>query len=182
MPKSNVKSETKVKAEPAPVPEANAESASAFEPEAASETDRFGRPSAKQIELVQTSFKKIVPIADAAAEMFYNRLFELDPSVKPLFKGDRRMQGRKLMSMIVTAVSDLNDLDKLIPTVKMLGIRHADYDVINKHYDTVGEALLWTFEQGLGKNFTPDVKDAWGVVYALLADIMKDATKATAAA
>ena len=126
MPKSNVKSETQVKAEPAPVPEANAESASAFKPEAASETDRSGRPTAKQIELVQTSFKKIVPIADAAAEMFYNRLFELDPSVKPLFKGDMRMQGRKLMSMIVTAVSDLNDLDKLIPTVKMLGIRHAD--------------------------------------------------------
>ncbi len=86
------------------------------------------------------------------------------------------------MAMIVTAVSDLNDPNKLIPTIKMLGIRHADYGVIDKHYNIVGEALLWTFEQGLGENFTPDVKDAWGVVYTLLANIMKDATNAKAAA
>ena len=182
MPKSNVKSETKVKAEPAPVLEANAESASAFEPEAAPETDKYGRPTAKQIELVQASFKKVLPIADAAAEMFYNRFFELDPSVKPLFKVDMTEQGNMLMTVIETAVCDLNDLDVLVPTVKMLGIRHADYNVVDKHYDTVGEALLWTLEQKLGEDFTPEVKDAWAVVYTLIANIMMDAAKAKVAA
>ena len=177
-----VKPEPEAKAEATPVLEANAESASAFEPEAAPETDRSGRPTAKQIELAQTSFKKIVPIADAAAEMFYNRLFELDPSLKPLFKGDMTEQGNMLMTVIETAVCDLDDLDAIVPTVKLLGIRHADYDVVDKHYNTVGEALLWTLEQKLGEDFTPEVKDAWAVVYTLIANIMMDAAKAKVAA
>ncbi len=139
-------------------------------------------PTEEQALLVQETFEKIAPIAEAAAEMFYHRLFELDPSVRPLFTGDMKEQGEQLMSMIATAVSGLNDLEKLVPTIKMLGLRHADYGVVDKHYDTVGEALLWTIERELGEDFTPEVKDAWVAFYTLLARIMKEAAEAEAAA
>ncbi len=129
----------------------------------------------KTIELVQESFKKVVPIADKAAEIFYGKLFEKDPSLKPLFKGDIKDQGKKLMSMIGTAVSGLNNLDALVPVVQNLGKGHAGYGVEDKHYDTVGSALLETLEAGLGEAFTAEVKDAWTEVYTLLATTMKDA-------
>ena len=137
-----------------------------------------GGPTAKQIELVQASFKKVAPIAEAAAEMFYSRLFELDPTIKDLFKGDMKEQGKRLMAMIATAVAGLNDLDSLVPSVKELGLRHTKYGVVDKHYDTVGEALLWTLEQGLGAEFTPDVKQAWTTVYTLLAEVMMEGAQA----
>jgi hemoglobin-like flavoprotein len=125
--------------------------------------------------LVKQSFAKVMPIADKAAELFYGRLFVLDPAVKPLFKGDMKEQGRKLMRMIATAVNGLDDLEALVPAVQDLGRRHVAYGVTAAHYDTVGAALLWTLEQGLGRDFTPEVKDAWATVYGLLAKVMKDA-------
>ena len=131
--------------------------------------------------LVQTTFGKVVPIADAAAAMFYSRLFQLDPSLRPLFKGDLVEQGRKLMQMIGVAVNGLDRLDQILPAVQQLGVRHAGYGVRDQHYDTVAVALLWTLEQGLGSDFTPDVKDAWTAAYTVLADTMKHAA-ATAAA
>ena len=90
------------------------------------------------------------PIADTAAELFYGKLFSLDPSLKPLFKGDIKQQGRKLMSMIGTAVSGLTRLEQIVPAVQALGVRHAGYGVQPAHYGTVATALLWTLEQGLG--------------------------------
>ena len=126
-------------------------------------------------QLVQDSFSQVAPIADAAAEMFYDRLFELDPSVKPLFKSDMAVQGRLLMQTIGAAVAGLDDLAALTPIVQDLGVRHARYGVLPEHYDTVGEALLWTLGQGLGDGFTPEVKGAWTEVYALLAQVMQDA-------
>jgi methyl-accepting chemotaxis protein len=143
------------------------------------ETDGSEGPTARQIELVQASFEKVAPIAEAAAEMFYSRLFQLDPTIKDLFKGDMKEQGGRLMAMIATAVAGLNDLDKLVPSVKMLGQRHTGYGVVDKHYDTVGEALLWTLEQGLGADFTPDVKEAWTAIYTLLAEVMMEGAQAT---
>jgi hemoglobin-like flavoprotein len=125
--------------------------------------------------LVQSSFAKVAPIAEAAAELFYGRLFELDPSLRPLFKGDIKEQGRKLMAMIRAAVAGLDNLSGLVPVVQDLGRRHLAYGVKDKHYDTVGAALLWTLEKGLGDSFTPPVKDAWTVVYGVLATTMKDA-------
>ena len=139
-------------------------------------------PTEEQALLVQETFEKVAPFAEGLAEMFYNRLFELDPSVRPLFTGDMKEQGEQLMSMITTAVSGLNDLEKLVPTIKMLGLRHADYGVVDKHYDTVGEALLWTVERELGEDFTPEVNDAWVAFYTLLARIMKEVAEAEAAA
>ena len=128
-----------------------------------------------QIELVQSSWKKVTPIADTAAELFYNKLFHLDPALKPLFKGDMKAQGRKLMGMISTAVNGLTNLPAIVPAVQDLGRRHVKYGVRDKDYDTVATALVWTLGQGLGESFTPDVKDAWVSAYGVLAKTMKDA-------
>jgi hemoglobin-like flavoprotein len=134
--------------------------------------------NAEQIAAVQSTFEKVHPLSDTTAEMFYNRLFELDPSVQSLFKGDMKEQGRKLMHMISLAVSRLNRLETLVPAVQALGTRHVDYGVKDEHYDTVGAALLWTLEQGLGGDFTPEVKEAWAAAYHLLTGVMKEAAVA----
>jgi len=123
--------------------------------------------------LVQTTFATLVPIADQAAALFYRRLFEMDPSLRPLFTSDLGEQGKKLMTMIGVAVKGLDTLDELVPAVKNLGRRHAGYGVTDAHYETVGGALLWTLEKGLGSAFTPDVKAAWTTVYTVLATTMK---------
>ena len=132
--------------------------------------------------LVQHSFAKVAPIADAAAAMFYTRLFDMDPGLRPLFKSDIQEQGRKLMRMIAMAVNGLDRLDELVPVVRQMGARHATYGVRNRDYDTVAAALLWTLERGLGADFTPDVRDAWIAVYGVLATTMKDAAGSTAVA
>jgi hemoglobin-like flavoprotein len=129
----------------------------------------------EQRSLVQKSFEQVLPIADVAAELFYGRLFELDPSLRLLFRGDLAVQGRALMSMIKVAVAGLDNLERLVPAVQSLGRRHATYGVTDAHYDTVAAALLWTLERGLGEAFTPEVKAAWVEVYTILATTMKDA-------
>ena len=131
--------------------------------------------SPEQIELVQTSYAQVAPISATAAGMFYERLFELDPSLRPLFKGDIEEQGRKLMQVIGFAVGSLRDTAALVPAVRSLGARHAGYGVRDEHYDTVGAALLWTLEKGLGDAFTAPVRDAWTQTYTTLASIMKSA-------
>ncbi len=135
------------------------------------------------IALVQGSFEKVAPIADVAAGLFYKRLFELDPSLRPMFPADLTEQKKKLMQMLTVAVRGLNRLDQIVPAVQALGRRHAGYHVKAEHYATVANALLWTLEQGLGPDFTPDVKAAWVEVYTVLADTMiaaqRDAQTAT---
>jgi hemoglobin-like flavoprotein len=130
-----------------------------------------------QKSLVQGSFASIATIADDAAVLFYQRLFELDPSLRPMFRGDMAEQRKKLMQMITAAVKGLDRLEQLVPVVQDLGRRHAGYGVADRHYDTVGAALLWTLEAGLGRAFTPEVKEAWTAVYGLLATTMKDAAR-----
>ena len=132
----------------------------------------------EQAVLVKNSWAMVTPIADKAAELFYGKLFELDPALKPLFKGDMVQQGRKLMTMIDTAVNGLDKLEAIVPAVEQLGERHVAYGVKDKDYDTVGAALLWTLGAGLGDAFTPDVKVAWTTVYGVLASTMKAAAKA----
>jgi len=131
-----------------------------------------------QQSLVRASFAKVVPIAPQAAALFYDRLFTLDPSLKPLFKGDMTEQGRKLMAMIGTAVANLDKLDTILPAVQALGRRHAGYGVPESSYDTVAAALLWTLSQGLGDAFTPEVEAAWTETYTILATVMKQAAAA----
>ena len=129
----------------------------------------------EQIELVKSSWEKVFPIADKAAELFYGKLFELNPELKTLFKGDMSEQGRKLMAILNTAVNSLDKLDSIVPAVQDMGRRHADYGVKNEDYDTVGEALIWTLGQGLGDGFTGEVKEAWVATYTLVATTMKTA-------
>jgi hemoglobin-like flavoprotein len=130
--------------------------------------------------LVQKTFEMVAPIAEVAAGLFYGRLFEVDPSLKPLFRGDIKDQGKKLMATLKIAVQSLDRLDALVPVVQALGRRHLAYGVRDEHYDTVGGALLWTLEKGLGEAFTPDVKEAWTIVYTILAKVMKDAANEVA--
>jgi hemoglobin-like flavoprotein len=125
-----------------------------------------------QIEQVQSSFNQVRPIAATAADLFYGRLFALDPSLRPLFKGDMAHQGRMLMSMLSAAVNGLTQLDALVPVLHQLGARHVNYGVKEAHYATVGSALLWTLEQGLAEAFTPEVRAAWASAYALLSGTM----------
>ncbi len=134
---------------------------------------------AEQIALVQSTFKEVAKIKEAAAEIFYNRLFELDPSLRPLFSGDMKKQGQALMSMLATAVGGLNRLETIVPAVEALGVRHAEYGVKEKDYDTVGAALLWTLEKGLGDLFTDEVSAAWATVYTILATTMIAAANAS---
>jgi hemoglobin-like flavoprotein len=129
----------------------------------------------KQVELVQSTWKMVLPISDTAAELFYGKLFDADPALKALFKGDMKAQGRKLMQMIGTAVNGLANLGSIVPAVQDLGRRHVKYGVKDKDYDTVAGALVWTLGQGLGEKFTPEVKDAWVAAYTILAKTMKDA-------
>ena len=131
----------------------------------------------KQIDLVQASFKDVAAIKEQAAELFYNKLFEMDPSTRDLFKGDMKEQGRKLMATIGVAVASLRNLEAVLPTVKQLAEKHVGYGVRDEHYGTVGAALLWTLEQGLGPKFTPEVKEAWTEVYGALSGVMIQAAK-----
>ena len=128
-----------------------------------------------QVQAVKQSFALVAPIADQAGTLFYQRLFESDPSLRPLFKGDIGEQSRKLMRTIATVVNSLDRIEAILPTVKALGARHAGYGVRDEHYATVGAALLWTLEQGLGVEFTPPVRDGWTAAYGALAAVMKAA-------
>ncbi|WP_208349925.1 globin family protein [Pseudaestuariivita rosea] len=126
----------------------------------------------EQIKLVQDSFGKVVPIRDEAAALFYQRLFEIAPEVRPLFKGDMTQQGAKLMAMLGAVVNGLNDVEKIVPVARDLAVRHIAYGVEAGHYQSVGQALLETLEKGLGAEFTNDVKDSWLAAYQTLSGVM----------
>ena len=134
---------------------------------------------ANQIAIVQSTFKEVAKIKEEAAELFYGKLFELDPSLKKLFSGDMKAQGRALMSMLATAVGGLNRLETIVPAVQELGARHAGYGVKDEDYNTVAAALLWTLEQGLGDLYTPEAEHAWATVYGILSSTMQDAARAS---
>ncbi len=131
--------------------------------------------TSEEIKLIRESFDRVKSMAELAAQLFYQRLFELDPRLRQLFKSDLREQGRKLMQMIGVAVKGLDHPEELLPAVRSLGARHAAYGVSDADYDTVGAALIWTLETGLGAAFTPETKDGWLKAYNLLATTMKDA-------
>jgi nitric oxide dioxygenase len=130
----------------------------------------------QQIALVQRSFAKINPIREQAAAHFYERLFAIDPSTRPLFRSDVRAQGAKLMAAIATVVASLDRLDLILDDLRTLARRHDGYGVQEAHYASVGSALLWTLERGLGADFTCELREAWAAAYGLLSDAMIEAT------
>lgn len=129
----------------------------------------------KQIELIEDSWDFVITNTEEAGRIFYDRLFEESPHLRPLFKGDLREQQRKLISLITFAVSKLANLDEIIKDVEALGARHRNYGVKDEHYNNVASALLWTLEKGLGSRWTPEVKQAWTDLYVALAGIMMKA-------
>jgi hemoglobin-like flavoprotein len=122
--------------------------------------------------------KKVAPIADQAADLFYDRVFELAPSARSMFPDDLREQKTKLMQMLGTAVTNLHQVDRIVSAIQDMGRRHVGYGVEAAHYDIVGQALLDTLAKGLGDDFTPAVKEAWAETYDLIATTMKDAAAA----
>lgn len=133
-----------------------------------------------QVSLVQQSFQQVKPIADQAAALFYGRLFETAPELRPLFKGDMTEQGRKLIATLAVVVNGLRAPEAILPAAQSLARRHVGYGVLPEHYAPVGAALLWTLEQGLGDGFTPEVETAWTAAYGLLSGVMIDAAYASA--
>jgi hemoglobin-like flavoprotein len=132
----------------------------------------------RQIELIRASWTGVEPIADAAAGLFYGRLFELDPAIERLFRRtDMAAQRKNLMQTLSVVLGSLDKLDHIVPAVQALGRRHAGYGVREAHYAMVGEALLWTLEQGLGEGYTPEVRAAWTTAYGTLASVMIEAAR-----
>ena len=123
----------------------------------------------EQVQLVQDSFAKVAAIKDQAAALFYRRLFELDPGLRPLFKGAMTAQGARLMTALGGVVGSLDQLERILPALCALGHRHGAYGVRPEHYATVGEALIWTLEQALGPAFTREMRRAWIDAYGRLA-------------
>jgi hemoglobin-like flavoprotein len=130
--------------------------------------------TADQVKAIQESFAKVAPISEQAAALFYERLFEIAPAVKPLFHSDMKEQGRKLMATLAVVVNGLGNLEAILPAASALAKRHVDYGVKPSHYEPVGAALLWTLERGLGEQWTPELAAAWGAAYALLSQFMID--------
>ena len=133
----------------------------------------------QQIDLVQRSFQMVQPILGPAAMMFYDRLFELDPSLRRMFRTPGEEQARKLGQALTIVVTSIDRPDQILGAVEALGRRHGGYGVRDEHYTTVGLALLWTLEQGLGDAFTPAVRDAWSAAYGWLAVTMQRAAAAS---
>jgi hemoglobin-like flavoprotein len=125
-----------------------------------------------QVKAIQESFTKVTPISEQAAAMFYGRLFEIDPALKPLFHGDMKEQGRKLMATLAVVVNSLDNLSAVLPAASALAKRHVAYGVKPAHYTPVGESLLWTLQQGLGAGWTAELAAAWSAAYGVLSEYM----------
>ncbi|MBL8543230.1 MAG: hypothetical protein JNJ63_05430 [Hyphomonadaceae bacterium] len=135
-----------------------------------------------QIAVVQQTFAKAAGLGGAVAEIFYAELFAIDPSLRPMFKGDMREQGRKLLATLSFVVNGLDKPDQIVPAAQKLAVKHLDYGVTARHYTLVGNALLRTLKKGLGDEFTPEARAAWVAAYQVLADVMRAAAYGAPAA
>lgn len=131
--------------------------------------------STEQKQIVQQSFAQILPNAEQLAALFYDRLFQLDPDLRPLFQSDLEQQQKKFIQTLEIAVHGLYNLRVMVPVLQRLAIRHIDYGVRSEHYDTVGEALIWTLEQGLADRFTGKERTSWVALYDFIASVMTEA-------
>lgn len=131
--------------------------------------------NSKQIQLVQETFNMVGSSADEVAALFYQRLFELEPELRPLFKSDLHHQGKKLMSTLALVVNGLTRPETILAAVQHLGRRHVGYGVQEEDYEIVGQALIWTLAQTFGAAFTPEIEEAWVEAYTMLANIMQEA-------
>jgi nitric oxide dioxygenase len=133
--------------------------------------------TSRQIELVENSWEFILRNTNDAGAIFYSRLFEINPTLRTLFKEDIESQAQKLVSLITFAVHKLYNLEEILDDVKALGARHAKYNVKSEHYASVANALLWTLEKSLNAQWTEEMEDAWISVYNTLSKTMIDAAE-----
>jgi len=131
--------------------------------------------NAAQQEFVRTTFARLAIMPEVAGALFYEQLFAANPSFRPLFKNDMRIQGVKLMTMLAMVVYNLPEPGQVLPAIRDLAVRHVGYGVKLADYNALREARLWTLEQVLGKDFTPAVREAWTLCYDELAGEMKAA-------
>jgi nitric oxide dioxygenase len=131
--------------------------------------------NAHQVELVQKSFEKAAGLGEKVAEIFYAELFAIDPSLRSMFKGDMREQGRKLLTTLALVVRSLHTPEQILQPARQLAVKHLDYGVEPVHYTYVGNALLRTLAKGLGAEFTPELREAWIQAFRTLAGVMKEA-------
>lgn len=136
----------------------------------------------EQVKLVQDSFAKVAPISEQAAVLFYDRLFEVAPSVRAMFPDDMTEQRKKLMGTLAVVVNGLSNLGAILPAASALAKRHVDYGAKPEHYPVVGGALLWTLEKGLGDGWTPELAEAWTAAYGTLSGYMISEAYGTAQA
>ena len=141
----------------------------------ASSTPFAAPPTPDQVRLIQSTWLDLKPAGEQVGLLFYQRLFEIDPGLRPMFSRDLVPQARKLVAMLSAVIDGLERLDALLPRVAALGRRHAGYGVQPAHYRTVGQALIWTLRRGLGPSASEPVIGAWTAAYALLADAMQTA-------
>jgi len=127
-----------------------------------------------QIKIVQTTWAKVIPELDQAAQDFLEKILDIKPELIKLFRTDTRELGMLMMAMINRAINALDDFDEFIPEIQKLGSRHTHYGVADEDYDTVAAALLWTLQKHLGDEYTPEVEQAWIAVYDQISLIMKE--------
>jgi len=133
--------------------------------------------TAHQVQLVKDSWALVIPISQQAGDLFYGRLFDVAPQIKPLFKGNMAMQAKMLTEMITYVVNKLDKLEEIIGEIKALAVRHKGYGTKPEHYPVVGECLIWTLEKGLGTRWNKELQDAWIAAYTILSKTMIDAAK-----
>ena len=131
--------------------------------------------NSQQVALVQQSFEKAAALGEKVAEIFYDELFAIDPSLRSMFKGDMHEQRQKLLAALALVVRSLHAPEKILGPVQKLAIKHVDYGVRPEHYTYVGNALLRTLKKGFGREFTPELRDAWVEAFRMLAKVMKEA-------
>jgi hemoglobin-like flavoprotein len=129
----------------------------------------------EQVQIIKLTFAQAMINKDQVGRIFYDRLFTIAPETRPLFKGDIDAQSRKLMDTLALAIGMLRDMPSLVVTLETLARRHVEYGVRDEHYDKVGDALMWTLQQGLGPAFTPEARTAWVALYGAVAQIMRNA-------
>lgn len=136
-----------------------------------------------QITLVKQTWSAVATLDPVTVgSLFYNRLFEIAPEVRPMFRGEIPEQSKKRLMMLHYVIQKLDSLDDIMAEVQHLARRHVGYGVQPRHYDVVGQALLWTLEQGLAPAWTPDVRAAWVTCYTTLSGAMIAAGEEVAAA
>lgn len=135
----------------------------------------------EQIKIIKLTFAQAMSNKEAVGRMFYDRLFAIAPETRAMFSGDMEVQGRKLMDTLALAIGMLRDTPALATTLQSLGARHVTYGVRDEHYKPVGEALIWTLENGLGAAFTGEARGAWMTLYGTVADVMRKAAAARVA-